>query len=159
MPIEMEVRGMILDPSLNRFVVVLCDLENTFSLPIWMGPSEALIIALKQKGVDAHRPMTHDLIRNIVGLFQSRIIKVEVMDFEDSVCYAVIHIGGDGREFTIDARPSDAIAIALAAGAPIFVAEKVLFKAKMIGLQRDMSDDQMKAFLENLDSEDFTCKA
>ncbi len=159
MAVEMKVKFLTFDPSSNGFVVLLSDLENRHALPIWIGPFEANAIALKLKDVYSHRPMTHDLIRNIVGLFQSEILKIEVIDLKDNTYYALIHLKTAGKEMTIDSRPSDAIAVALGAGAPIFVSEDVLSKAKTIELDKGMEEDQLKEWLESLNPEDFKYKA
>ncbi len=159
MAVEMKIKFLTFDPSSNGFVVLLSDLENMYALPIWIGPFEANAIALKLKNVYSPRPMTHDLIRNIVSLFQSEILKIEVMDLRDKTFYALIHFKTEGKEVTIDSRPSDAIAVALAAGAPIYVTEQVLSKAKTIELDKDMEEDQLKEFLESLNPEDFKYKA
>ncbi len=152
MAVEMKVKVVTFDPSRDGFVVLLSDLENRHALPIWIGPFEANAIALKLKGVASHRPMTHDLIRDILGVLNSEIVKIEVMDFKRNIYYAQIHIKADGKEITIDSRPSDAIAVALAAGAPIYVNESVLSKVKTIQL------DKLEEFLENLNPEDFKYK-
>jgi bifunctional DNase/RNase len=159
MAIEMKVKGLTFDPESNMFVVYLSDLENRYALPIGIGPFEANAIVLKLKNTPFHRPMTHDLIRNILGLFDSEIVKIEVMDLMDDTYYALIHIKANGKELTIDSRPSDAIAIAVGAGAPIFVTEEVLHKANTIELDKDMDEDQLMEFLESLDPEDFKYKA
>ncbi len=159
MTVQMKVKFLTFDPSSNGFVVLLSDLENTHALPIWIGPFEANAIALKLKDVYSHRPMTHDLIRNIIKLFQSEVIKIEVMDLKDNTYYALIHIKTGGKEITIDSRPSDAIAVALASGAPIYVTEEVLSKAKTIELNKDLEEDQLKEWLESLNPDDFKYKA
>ncbi len=159
MTVEMKVKFLTFDPSSNGFVVLLSDLENTHALPIWIGPFEANAIALKLKNVHSHRPMTHDLLRNVLALFQSEISKIEVMDLRDNTYYALIHIKSKGEEITIDSRPSDAIAIALGAGAPIYVTEEVLSKAKKIELDKEMQEDQLKEWLESLNPDDFKYKA
>ncbi len=159
MTVEMKVKFLTFDPSSNGFVVLLSDLKNTHALPIWIGPFEANAIALKLKDVYSHRPMTHDLIRNIVKRFQSEISKIEVMDLKDNTYYALIHIKTKGKEITVDSRPSDAIAVALASGAPIYVTEEVLSKAKTIELNKDLEEDQLKEWLESLNPEDFKYKA
>ncbi|NIQ37892.1 MAG: bifunctional nuclease family protein [Proteobacteria bacterium] len=159
MVIEMKVKLLTFDSSSNGFVVLLSDLDNLYALPIWIGPFEANAIAMKLNNVHTHRPMTHDLIRNIAGRFQSEILKVEVIDLRDNIYYALIHFRIEGREVTIDSRPSDAIAVALAASVPIYVAKKVLSKAKTIELDKDMEEDQLEEFLQNLNPEDFKYKA
>lgn len=159
MTLEMKVKYLTFDPSSNGFVVLLSDLENKHALPIWIGPFEANAIALKLKEVYSHRPMTHDLIRNILGLFRSKVVKIEVMDLRENTYYALIHIKAEGKEIAIDSRPSDAIAVALGAGAPIYVTEEVLSRAKTIDLDKAMEEDQLKEWLESLNSEDFKYKA
>ncbi len=159
MAIEMKVRGLSLDPESNTFIVLLSDLENRHALPIWIGPFEANAILLKLKNAYLHRPQTHDLIRDILEAFDAEILKIEVMDIKDNTYYALIHVLADGKEITVDSRPSDAIAVALAAGAPIYVTEKVLYKSKIIPLDKDMDEDQLKEFLESLNPEDFKYKA
>ena len=159
MAVEMKVRGLTMDPKSNAFIVLLSDLENRHALPIWIGPFEANAIALKLSNTNLQRPQTHDLIGNILEAFDSEILKIEVMDLRDNTYYALIHIITDGRELSIDSRPSDAIAVALAVGAPIYVREKVLYKAKTVELDKDMDEDQLKEFLESLNPEDFKYKA
>jgi bifunctional DNase/RNase len=159
MDIEMKVKSLTFDPGSNMFVVLLSDLESRYALPIWISPFEASAIALKLGGVSTHRPMTHDLIRNILRVFHAEILKIEVMNLKYNTYYTLIHIKTRGKEITIDSRPSDAIAVALAADAPIYVTEKVLSKAKTIQLDQDIEEDQLQVFLENLNPEDFKHKA
>jgi len=159
MTVEMKVKFLTFDPSSNGFVVLLSDLDNRQALPIWIGPFEANAIALKLKNVYSHRPMTHDLIRNILGVFHSEVLKIEVMDLKDNTYYALIHIKVKEKEITIDSRPSDAIAVALAAGSPIYVTEEVLSKARTIELDKDLEEDQLKEWLQSLNPEDFKYKA
>lgn len=159
MAVEMKVKFLTFDPSSNGFVVLLSDLEDKHALPIWIGPFEANAIALRLKEVYSHRPMTHDLIRNILSLFKSEILKIEVMDLKDNTYYALIHLKTKGRELTIDSRPSDAIAVALGANAPIYVTEDVLSKAKTIELDKTLEEDQLKEWLESLNPDDFKYKA
>jgi bifunctional DNase/RNase len=153
MVVEMKVKSLTLDPSSKAFVIFLSDLENKHALPIWIGPFEANAIALELQGVASHRPMTHDLIRDILGVLNSEIVKIEVMDIRDNTYYALIHVKAEGKEIAIDSRPSDAIALALGTGAPIYVTEEVLSKAKTISL------DQLEEWLESFDPEDFRYKA
>jgi bifunctional DNase/RNase len=153
MLVEMKIKSLTVDPSSKAFVIFLSDLENKHALPIWIGPFEANAIALELQGVASHRPMTHDLIRNILGVLNSEIVKIEVMDLRDNTYYALIHVKAEGKEIAIDSRPSDAIALALGTGAPIYVTEEVLSKAKTISL------DQLEEWLESFDPEDFRYKA
>nr|NIS68018.1 bifunctional nuclease family protein [Pseudomonadota bacterium] len=143
MLVEMKIKSLTVDPSSKASVIFLSDLENKHALPIGIGPFEANAIALKLQGVASHRPMTHDLIRDILGTLNSEIVKIEVMDIRDNTYYALIHVKAEGKEIAIDSRPSDAIAVALGTGAPIYVTEEVLSKAKTI------SSDQLEEWLES----------
>jgi hypothetical protein len=153
MLVEMKIKSLTVDPSSKAFVILLSDLENKHGLPIGIGAFEGNAIALKLQGVASHPPMTHDLIRDILGALKSEIVKIEVMDLRDNTYYALIHVKAEGKEIAIDSRPSDAIAVALGTGAPIYVTEEVLSKAKTISL------DQLEEWLESLDPEDFRYKA
>lgn len=155
----MRVKALTFDSESNMFIVFLSDVESRQTLPIWIGPFEANAIVLKLKDTAFHRPMTHDLMRNILGVFDAELLRVEVMDLRDNTYYALLHIKAAGQEITMDSRPSDAIAVALAAGAPIYVTEEVLSRAKTIELEKDMEEDQLKEFLESLNPEDFRYKA
>jgi len=157
MLIEMKVKFLTFDSSSNGFVVLLMDLANKTGLPIWIGPFEANAIAMKLKKVNSHRPMTHDLIHNVLKTLESRVIKIVVNDLKESTYYALIHLLWKGKEIVIDSRPSDAIAIALAVDAPIYVSEEVIEKARTIDFEKE--GDQLKDWLENLNPEDFKYKA
>ena len=157
MLVEMKVKFLTFDSTSNGFVVLLMDLLNKTGLPIWIGPFEANAIAMKLKKMGAHRPMTHDLINNILMSLDSQVMKVVVNDLKENTYYALIHLHRKGEEIIIDSRPSDAIAIALAVDAPIFVADQVIEKARTIDLEKE--GDQLKEFLENLNPDDFKYKA
>jgi hypothetical protein len=133
------------------------DLANKTGLPIWIGPFEANAIAMKLKKVDSHRPMTHDLIQSVLKTLESQVMKIVVNDLKESTYYALIHLQRRGEEIIIDSRPSDAIAIALAADAPIFVSDEVIEKARTIDFEKE--GDQLKEWLENLNPDDFKYKA
>ena len=155
--VEMKVKFLTFDSTSNGFVVLLMDLSNKTGLPIWIGPFEANAIAMKLKKIDSHRPMTHDLINRILRTLESQVVKIVVNDLKENTYYALIHLFRSGKEIVIDSRPSDAIAIALAVDAPIFVSEQVIEKARTIDMERD--GDQLKEWLENLNPEDFKYKA
>jgi bifunctional DNase/RNase len=157
MLVQMKVKFLTFDSTSNGFVVLLMDLSNKTGLPIWIGPFEANAIAMKLKKIGAHRPMTHDLIYNILNTLESRVVKIVVNDLKESTYYGLIHLNRKGEEIIIDSRPSDAIAIALAVDAPIFVAEHVLEKARTIDLEKE--EDQLKEWLENLNPDDFKYRA
>ena len=133
------------------------DLSNKTGLPIWIGPFEANAIAMKLKKIDSHRPMTHDLIYNILRTLESQVMKIVVNDLEENTYYALIHLHRSGKDIIIDSRPSDAIAIALAVEAPIFVSEQVIEKARTIDMEK--GGDPLKEWLENLNPDDFKYKA
>jgi len=135
----------------------LMDLSNKTGLPIWIGPFEANAIAMKLKKIGSHRPMTHDLIHSILKTLESQVMKIVVNDLKDNTYYALIYLRRKGEEILIDSRPSDAIAIALAVDAPIFVAEQVIEKARTIDMEKE--GDQLKEWLESLNPEDFKYKA
>jgi bifunctional DNase/RNase len=157
MMIEMKVKFLTFDSTSNGFVVLLMDLSNKTGLPIWIGPFEANAIAMKLKRMSSHRPMTHDLIHNILGTLESRVMKIVVNDLKENTYYALIYLNRKGEEIIIDSRPSDAIAIALSVDAPIFVSEQVIEKARTIDMEKD--GDQLKEWLENLNPDDFKYKA
>lgn len=157
MLVEMKVKFLTFDSTSNAFVVLLMDLANKTGLPIWIGPFEANAIAMKLKKIDAHRPMTHDLIHSVLKTLDSQVMKIVVNDLKDNTYYALIHLNRRGQEIIIDSRPSDAIAIALAVDAPIFVSDEVIEKAQTIDFEKD--GDQLKEWLENLNPDDFKYKA
>jgi hypothetical protein len=155
--VEMKVKFLTFDSTSNGFVVLLMDLANKTGLPIWIGPFEANAIAMKLKKIGSQRPMTHDLIHSILNTLQSQVLKIVVNDLKENTYYALIYLNRRGEEIIIDSRPSDAIAIALAVDAPIFVSDQVIEKARTIDLEKD--EDSLKEWLENLNPEDFKYKA
>jgi bifunctional DNase/RNase len=157
MYIEMKVKFLTFDSTSNGFVVLLMDLANKTGLPIWIGPFEANAIAMKLKKIGSQRPMTHDLIHSILNNLESKVIKIVVNDLKENTYYALIYLNRKGDEIVIDSRPSDAIAIALAVDAPIFVSDQVIEKAKTIDMEKE--GDQLKEWLENLNPDDFKYKA
>jgi hypothetical protein len=157
MLVEMKVKFLTFDSSSNGFVVLLMDLANKTGLPIWIGAFEANAIAMKLKKIGSHRPMTHDLVKNILGTLGSQVEKIVVNDLKENTYYAMIHLRRKGEEIVVDSRPSDAIAIALSVGARIFVSEEVIDKARTIDFEKE--GDQLKDWLENLSPDDFKYKA
>jgi bifunctional DNase/RNase len=155
--VEMKVRGLALDPVSNMPIIILRDEEEKRSLPIWVGIFEANAIALELEKIATPRPMTHDLIKNIVESVEAKIEKIVVTDLRENTFFALIHLRLGEEEITVDSRPSDAIALALRAGAPIFVEEDVVRRAKSVEVAPKESDDQekLKEWLENLKPEDF----
>src|SRR4030042_50828 len=118
--VSMRILGLIFDPNLNTTVVVLLDPEQERVLPIWIGPMEGNAIAIGMEKVDTPRPMTHDLIKNFLEQFQVEVNKVVVTDLKDDTFYASIFLNVDGKQLALDARPSDAIALAVRVEAPIY---------------------------------------
>jgi uncharacterized protein len=156
--LQMVVKGLTLDPLTNMPIVILKDVEGNRALPIWIGPNEANAIALEMERVITPRPLTHDLIRNILEGLQVKVARVVVNDLRENTFYAVIFLAVNGTEVAIDSRPSDAIALALRVKAPIFVAERVIREAKSIDLteERPAEDTQsVRDWIENLKPEDF----
>ncbi|MDP6084529.1 MAG: bifunctional nuclease family protein [Nitrospinota bacterium] len=164
--LEMKVKGLTLDPLTNMPIVILKDTDEKKVLPIWVGIFEANAIALEMEQVSTPRPMTHDLLKNIIEGFQAQVARIVVNDLKDNTFYAVITINLNGSEVLIDARPSDAIALALRVNAPIFVAEKVIEEAKSIEFTEQVASGERegenmpesvdwKKWLENLKPEDF----
>jgi len=156
--LEMKVRGLTLDPLSNMALVVLRDLEDTKALPIWVGIPEANAIALELEQVPTPRPMTHDLIKNILEGIQASVVRIVVNDLRDSTFFATIFLSLQEQEFCIDARPSDAIAIALRAKAPIFVALDVIDRVGTTDVNAQNTADEtegLKEWLDNIKPEDF----
>lgn len=159
--VEMKVRGLALDPLSNMPIIILRDEEEKSSLPIWVGIFEANAIALELEKIATPRPMTHDLIKNILEALEARVAKVVVNDLRENTFFAVIHLQLGRSEITVDSRPSDAIALALRVGAPIFVDEDVVKRSKSVEVVKEGEPvspedrEKLKEWLENLKPEDF----
>jgi len=157
---EMKVAGITVDPFTNTPIVILKDLEEKDVLPIWIGLLEASSIATAIENITTPRPMTHDLLKNILDEVGVKIVKIEVNDLKDNTYFALLHLEMNKKRLVIDSRPSDAIAIALRTGASIFVDESVIKKAEKIDLSkkggRVVTDtSEWEDILENLSSDDF----
>ncbi len=157
--VEMKVAGIVLDPYSNVPIVVLKDMEDKKTVPIWIGLVEASAIAMELEQIKIQRPLTHDLIRNLLTELQVNVVKIEVTDLRDNTYFALIHLEKGGEVIEVDSRPSDAIAVALRTKSPIFVDEKVVEKSQQIE-SKDMSftqenKDKWREILENLNPEDF----
>lgn len=155
--IEMKVRGIAVDPQLRAPAVILTDEEEKRYLPIWIGVAEATAIFIQLNGQALPRPMTHDLMKNILDAFHVKLVKVVVNDIEDRTFYALLFLQPEnGEPLEIDARPSDAIALALRMGAPIFVSEKVVVDATIVDKKKVQAEmTEFKKFLQNLSPKDF----
>ena len=155
MQIEMIIKGLMVDPITNAPIIVLRDKEGGRVLPIWVGLAEANAIALQLENVCTPRPMTHDLLRNVIQDLKARISKVVVSDLKENTFYALIHLEVGGEPLAVDARPSDAIALALRARAPIFVEDRVIDTAKTTDFTPDKGDtERLQKWLESLDPDD-----
>ena len=155
MLIEMTIKGLMVDPVTNMPIVILKDKGGDRVLPIWVGIFEANAIALQIENVATPRPMTHDLLRNIIADLDGQVDRVVVCDLKDNTFYAVIHLTVRGERMAIDARPSDAIALALRTRSPILVEENVIDTAKTVDFNADRTDnDRLQKWLESLDPED-----
>ncbi len=156
MLIKMTVRGIALDPITNMPIIILKDPEERRALPIWVGIFEANAIALELEKVSTPRPMTHDLLKNILEGLGITVQQVIVNDLKENTFYATIELNYNGSVVSIDSRPSDAIALALRVNAPIFVTENVVTQAKNIEVSDEKEEtDKWKEWLENLKPEDF----
>jgi len=163
MEVEMKIRGLMVDPNTNSPIVVLKDVVGDTVLPIWVGVYEANAIALEIEKVTTPRPMTHDLMKNLIIGLDTRVHKVVVSELRDDTFFAVIWMERDGKIISIDSRPSDALALALRLDCPIFVDEEVLKTSKMstsasqtassVGLEGISSED-LRKWLEGLGDED-----
>ncbi len=156
--VEMKVDGLTLDPVTNMPIIILKDLEGGRVLPIWVGIFEANAIALEIEKISTPRPMTHDLIKNILDGLEASINHIFVSELKDNTFYAVISVNIGGANVDIDSRPSDAIAVALRVNAPILVATKVIEEARTFDLSQEAKledKDQWKNWLQNLKPGDF----
>jgi uncharacterized protein len=155
MQIEMSIKGLMVDPITNTPIVILRDKDGNRVLPIWVGIFEANAIALQIENVTTPRPMTHDLLRNVIHDLNARVQKIVVCDLQENTFYALIHLALNGDTLMIDARPSDAIALALRTRAPIFVEESVIDNAKPFDVAADKPDaERLHKWLESLDPDE-----
>ena len=155
MEVEMKIRGLMMDPVTNMPIVVLKDVGGDTVLPIWVGVYEANAIALEIEKVSTPRPMTHDLIKNVLVGLNTHVHKVVVSELRDDTFYAVIWMERDGHVISIDSRPSDALALALRLDCPIYVEDEVLKSSKLASsINERVSSDELRKWLESLDDED-----
>ncbi len=153
--VPMSIKGLMLDPVSNSPIVVLKDDDEKFFLPIWVGIFEANAIALQLENITTPRPMTHDLLRNMISELDARVTRVVINDLRDSTFFAQIRVLVAGKTLEVDARPSDAIALALRTEAPIYVAQTVLDQAQTITPENgEDQDEKVKKWFENLSPED-----
>jgi bifunctional DNase/RNase len=154
MAIEMTIKGLMIDPITNMPIVVLRDTEGKRILPIWVGVFENAI-ALQIENIQTPRPMTHDLLRNIISDLEANVERIIVCDLRDNTFFAAIILNVRGESKSIDARPSDAIALALRTSSPIYVEESVIEGAKSAEASKDTDEmGRLRRWLENLSDED-----
>src|ERR1700758_532031 len=155
MEVEMKIRGLMMDPVTNMPIVILKDIGSDTVLPIWVGVYEANAIALEIEKVTTPRPMTHDLIKNVLVGLESQVRKVVVTELRDDTFFAVIWVERDGRIISIDSRPSDALALALRVDCPIFVEDEVLKSSKLAANSSErLTSEELRKWLEGLNDED-----
>jgi len=146
--IQMSVGGLTLDPVTKTPIVILKDTENKLNLPIWIGLLEATAMATEIEGIKMARPMTHDLLKNILGEVGCAVESVEITDLKENTYYAAVYLNLGGRQVMIDSRPSDAIALALRTKSPIYVAKAVLEASSV--LQQNEEGKEDAAAVENV---------
>jgi bifunctional DNase/RNase len=155
MSVEMKVKGLMIDPVSNMPIIILKDPAGEAVLPIWVGLFEANAIAQQLESIVSPRPMTHDLLKNVIEGLQATVARVVITDLKDNTFYALIHLDREGETHTIDSRPSDAIALALRGEVPIFVEESVLEKSGVS--EEDSTEDEtdrLRRWLEKVDPEE-----
>jgi uncharacterized protein len=154
---EVKVMGIVVDPKASNPVVVLVDLSGQKALPIWIGVFEAEAISRGLEDVVTLRPMTHDLMKQVLDTFQVTLNRVVIHDLKENTFYANLYLNVDGEELIVDSRPSDAIALAVRVKAPIFVSESVIEATKQMGILASnlLEGDELKTIIENMKPEDF----
>jgi bifunctional DNase/RNase len=155
MEVEMKIRGLMMDPVTNMPIVVLKDVKGSAVLPIWVGVYEANAIALEIEKVQTPRPMTHDLLKNVLFGLDVHVQKVVVNDLREDTFYALIWVERNGERMSIDSRPSDALALALRVDCPIFVDDTVLQSSKISSaISEKSTSEELRKWLEGLSDED-----
>ncbi len=155
MEVEMKIRGLMMDPVTNMPIVILKDIGGDTVLPIWVGIYEANAIALEIEKVTTPRPMTHDLLKNVLLGMEAQVEKVVVTELKDDTFYAVIWLTRNGSPVSIDSRPSDALALALRVDCPIFVEDEVLKTSRNASAVSDrVSQEELRKWLEGLNDDD-----
>ena len=164
--IQMTVGGLTLDPVTKTPIVILKDMDNKLNLPIWIGLLEATAMATELEGIKMARPMTHDLLKNLLAELGGSVNSIEITELKENTYYASIYLNIGGRELAIDSRPSDAIALALRTKSPIYVAKDVLEASSILqqseeGKEPDFSNvskEKWAEILEKMSPEDFKYK-
>jgi bifunctional DNase/RNase len=159
MLIEMFIKGLMIDPVMNTPIVILRDADNQRMLPIWVGPVEANAIALQIENVTPQRPMTHDLLRDVVAGLEAALVRVIIADLREGTFFAYLELRRGQETIFVDARPSDALALSVRVKAPVFVAADVLERAKTVDVSSDQSDgERLQRWLENWEPGDLGYK-
>ncbi len=152
---EVKIRGLMMDPVTNMPIVVLKDVQSDALVPIWVGIFEANAIALEIEKTAKPRPRTHDLLANLIRTLDGEVRRVVITELRDYVYYAVIWMERDGELISLDARPSDALALALRTDCPIFLSEQVLRTTRLANAGvENFSSEELRRWLENLNDED-----
>ncbi len=151
MPVRMWIKGLMMDPVTNMPIVVLRDEAGERTLPIWIGMFEAHAVALQLENSAPARPMTHDLLRHVIEALGATVTEVHVTDVRDGTFHALVYLQSGGDLLAIDARPSDALALALRTRAPVFVAEHVLTDARPLEAPTGQDSERLQHWLESLD--------
>jgi bifunctional DNase/RNase len=159
MLIEMFIKGLMIDPVTNMPIVILRDEDGQRTLPIWVGPVEANAIALQIENVAPPRPMTHDLLRNLLEDLGGNLVRVVISDLKDGTFYAYLEIARADETTFVDSRPSDALALSIRTKAPVFVETQVLDRARSVDVSSDEADrERLQKWLESLDPDDLGYK-
>jgi bifunctional DNase/RNase len=155
MTVEMKIKGLMIDPVSNMPIIVLKDPLAETVLPIWVGLFEANAIATQIEKIISPRPMTHDLLCNVIEAMRARVERVVITDFKDNTFFALIHLERDGEKLAIDARPSDAMALALRVSVPILVEDSVIRKSNQSAEDGTVDEtERLRRWLEQVDPED-----
>ncbi|MBD3866736.1 MAG: bifunctional nuclease family protein [Acidobacteria bacterium] len=155
MSLEVKVRGLMIDPVSSMPIIILKNSSGDQVLPIWVGIFEANAIAMELEKIVSPRPMTHDLLKDVIQALSGGMEKVVITDLRDNTFYAMIHIKGKDGSVAVDARPSDAIALALRAGAPIHIEERVMEQSSATGEDSAaLEAERLRRWLEKIDPEE-----
>jgi bifunctional DNase/RNase len=159
MLIEMSIKGLMVDPITNNPIVILRDADNQRVLPIWVGQVEANAIALQLENVAPPRPLTHDLLRNVLMELGASLVRIIITNLRDNTFYAYLEVNHRGERLFIDSRPSDALALSLRTRAPIFVDPRVFEQAKTVEVSHEREDqERLQKWLESLDPDELGYK-
>ena len=155
MSVEMKIKGLMIDPVSNMPIIILKDSSGDTILPIWVGVFEANAIAMELEKIVSPRPMTHDLLRNVIEGLQAKVDRIVITDLKENTFFAMIHVTRNGQQLAIDSRPSDAMALALRSEVPILVEETVLEKSSISGEESGSDEtERLRKWLEEVDPEE-----